>query len=116
MAKQKYSQTTVSTTTSDGSKTVQKVSGRKNYRSTKLWAKRDRKRQEADERQSKYDRLTLTQQLATCVSGGSIRQRAKIEALMAKAAAKNPVKVPAPVVEPAAKVKRVKKVRVTPKE
>ncbi len=81
MSKQKYPQhASVSTPTGTTRR------GRENYSQIKNHAKQDRKRQEAYARQDKYDRLSLTQQLASCVPGGSKRQRARIEAQMAKPA------------------------------
>lgn len=94
MSKQKYPQASVSTT-SDGSKVVRK--GRDNYSSTKLWAKRQRKRDEAEERQFKYDNLSTAEKLAGLPVGACARQRTRLEAVLAKEkeakkAAKAPVK------------------------
>jgi len=77
MSKQKYPQTSV-TSTSTG--TTRK--GRESYSQFKANARVDRKRNEAYARQDKYDRLTLTQQLESCVPDGSKRQRARIEKQM----------------------------------
>lgn len=81
MSKQKYPQASVSTTSATG--TPRK--GRASYSQIKTHAKQDRKRREAYARQDKYDSLTLAQQLATTDPNGSKRQRARIEAAMAKA-------------------------------
>jgi hypothetical protein len=88
MSKQKYPQATSVSTT--GVKIERKR--REHYSQVKNHAKQDRKRKEAYARQDAYDRLTFTQQLASCVPGGSKRQRARIEAQMA-AATKPSVKI-----------------------
>lgn len=87
MKKQKYPQTSV--TTSEGKSTRK---GRDHYSQAKTHAKQDRKRREAYDRQDKYDRLTLQQQLDSCVPPGSKRQRVRIKAAMEKATS-SPVKV-----------------------
>jgi hypothetical protein len=89
MSQQKYPQTSISTTV-NGSKSVRK--GREHYNQVKAHAKNDRKRHEAYDRLEKYNRLTLTQQLESCVPGGSKRQRARIEAEMVKVVATTPTK------------------------
>lgn len=89
MSKQKYPQTSVSTS-ADGTKAVRK--GRDHYSQGKAHAKNDRKRAESYDRLKKYERLTLTQQLESCVPGGSKRQRARIEAEMVKSVATTPTK------------------------
>jgi hypothetical protein len=114
MSKQKYPQKEKATTTGKPTRTNK----RERYNSEKLHAKRNRKRDEAEERQAKYDRLTLTQQLATCIPGGSKRQRARIEAAMAKALSKTPpaVKIAPPTeVQKPAKAKRAAKKKVAAK-
>jgi len=107
MNKQKYPQTSVST--SEG-KSVRK--GRDHYSQAKTHAKQDRKRREAYDRQDKYDRLTLQQQLDSCVPGTSERQRTRIKAAMAKAV-QTPVKVtkPAPLTEAQKSAKVVKRAK-----
>jgi hypothetical protein len=107
MSKQKYPQASVVTT--DGKPTRK---GREHYSQMKTHAKQDRKRHEAYARQDKYDRLTLTQQLDSCVPDGSKRQRARIEAAMAKAV-QTPVKVtkPAPLTEAQKSAKVVKRAK-----
>ena len=102
MSKQKYPQTSVTSTTTG---TTRK--GRERYSQFKANAKRARKRAEAFARQDKYDRLTLTQQLESCVPGGSKRQRARIEAEMAKATA--PAAKPAPLTEAQKSAKAIKR-------
>jgi G:T/U-mismatch repair DNA glycosylase len=75
--------------------------GRASYSSTKLWAKRERKRQEAEERQEKYDSMTTLAKLKMVRSlGGSKRQLKRLEAqYQAENAA--PVAAPAPAPAPA---------------
>lgn len=88
MSKQKYP-TTSTATTSTGA--VRK--GRDNYSSTKLWAKRDRKREEAEDRQAKYDALSTAEKLAGLPVDACARQRARLEKQLAtEKAAKKPVK------------------------
>jgi hypothetical protein len=64
------------------------------YSNAKLHAKRNRKRDEADRRQEKYDGLTLADKLKTLVPGGSKRQRTRLEAQQAaiNASKKTPTK------------------------
>lgn len=81
MSKQKYPQASVSTT-SDGSKVVRK--GRDNYSQVKANARRNKRRDQAEARQFKYDSLSTKEKLASCVPDGSKRQRARLEALLAK--------------------------------
>jgi hypothetical protein len=81
MSEQKYPQGTK--TTPDGNVAVRQ--GRLNYSSGKSQRRQDQKREEAFSRQDKYDRMSLSQQLVSCVPGGSVKQRSKIEAAMAKA-------------------------------
>lgn len=78
MSKQKYPQTSVSTTSSTGAPRK----GRDSYSSHHLHAKRNRKRQEAEDRQSTYDALTLKEKFATLIPGGSKRQLRRLDALM----------------------------------
>lgn len=86
MSKQRYPQTTA-TTTATG--TVRK--GRDSYSSTKLWAKRDRKREEAEDRQAKYDALSTAEKLAGLPVGACARQRTRLEKQLAtEKAAKKP--------------------------
>jgi len=100
MSKQKYPQVATSATTGKPTRSNR----RDNYSSVKLHAKRDKKRAEAYSRNEKYERMTLSEQLKSCIPGGSKRQRARIEAAMAKAMEKNPpsVKITAPIVVPVA--------------
>jgi hypothetical protein len=74
---------------------------RESYTQVKNHAKQDRKRREAYARQDKYESMTLTEQLASCVPGGSKRQRARIEAAIAEAS-----EVPK-VVKPAKATKKI---------
>lgn len=87
MSKQKYPH--AATVTVDG--TVHK--GREHYSHAKADAFKHKRRDEAEDRQIKYDVLTLKEKLATCVPGGSKRQRARLEAAMAKEVLKTPAKV-----------------------
>lgn len=84
------------------------------YNSTKLWAKRERKRNEALDRQEKYDGMTTLAKLKMVRTlGGSKRQLARLEAQYKKEnaapVAAPVVSVPVPPVEAPAKVKAVKK-------
>lgn len=54
------------------------------YSSAKLHAKRNRKRDEAEKRQFEYDQKTTTQKLKELGPTGSNRQRARLEAILAK--------------------------------
>ena len=74
---------------------------RESYTQVKNHAKQDRKRREAYARQDKYESMTLSEQLASCVPGGSKRQRARIEAAIAKAS-----EAPKPKVVKPAKAKK----------
>ena len=89
MSKQKYPQVATSATTGKPTRSNK----RERYSSVKLHAKWDRKRDEAFLRNEKYERMSLSEQLASCVPGGSKRQRARIEAAMAKALSKTPPSV-----------------------
>jgi hypothetical protein len=60
--------------------TVKRATKIGGYSNAKLHAKRNRKRDEAEARQEKYDALTLNEKLKTLIPGGSKRQRAKLEA------------------------------------
>jgi hypothetical protein len=79
MSKQKYPQTT--TIDSSGNSTRVK---RNYYSHSKLDAKRDLKRREAEDRQFKYDCLTTAQKLKGLGATGSTRQRARLEAQLSK--------------------------------
>lgn len=111
MSQQKYPQKETSAVSGKPTRSNK----RDNYSSVKLLANRDRKRTEAFLRNEKYERMTLSEQLKSCVPGGSKRQRARIEKAMAKAMEKNPstVKIVAPVV--AVEVKRPVKKKVAAK-
>ncbi len=84
MSKQKYPQSTSTATTTSGIVTRKR---RNHYSQVVNHAKQDRKRKEAYARQDKYESMTLTEQLNSCVPGGSKRQRARIEAAIASATA-----------------------------
>ena len=87
MSKQKYPNTTVSTS-ADGTKSVHK--GREHYSHAKADARKDRRREQAEDRQIKYDTLSLAEKLAALPKGTCQRQRAKLEKKLAAAPA--PVK------------------------
>jgi len=53
----------------------------KGYSQVKNKAKLARKRREAEDRQAKYDSLTIAEKFATLIDGGSKKQRAKLEKL-----------------------------------
>jgi len=80
MSTQKYPQ---STKTSTEGGTARK--GREHYSHAKADARVEQRRKEADLRQGKYNALTLKEKLANSISGGSKRERARIEKLMAAA-------------------------------
>jgi hypothetical protein len=66
------------------------------YNTNKLKAKRRLKRQEAEARQKAYDRLTVAEKFATLIEGGSKKQRAKLEKMVAaKVPEKQPAQAPA---------------------
>jgi len=71
-----------------------KVNG---YTQAKAHAKKRRKQYEADDRQAKYNALTIAEKFSTLIEGGSKRQRAKLEKQLEKEAAKSAVK---PTVKP----------------
>lgn len=81
MSKQKYPQTSTSTATSSTG-TLRK--GRDHYSHAKLDAKKDRKRQEADARQHKYDALTLDEKIKGLDKDGSHRQFARLTGIVKK--------------------------------
>jgi hypothetical protein len=82
MSKQKYPQASV-TTSESGSKKKSRISKvRAEYSSFHLMAKRKRKKEEAEERQAEYDKLTTKQKLDQLGKTGSNRQRARLQALL----------------------------------
>jgi hypothetical protein len=82
MSKQKYPQASVST--SDTGKKTSRVSKvRAEYSSFHLHAKRKRKKEEAEERQAAYDKLTTKQKLEQLGPTGSNRQRKRLETILA---------------------------------
>jgi len=66
------------------------------YTQVKAHAKLRKKQHEADDRQSKYNSLTIAEKFATLIKDGSKKQRNKLEKLMEKEAAKpvKPTKAP----------------------
>lgn len=80
MSNQKYPQTT---SVGSGDTAKRRVSTRTRYSSIKLHAKRDRKRREADIRQSAYDALSTKDKLKALGDTGSTRQRNRLTALLA---------------------------------
>ena len=66
------------------------------YTQVKAHAKNRRKQYEADDRQAKYNSLTIAEKFATLIEGGSKKQRNKLEKLMEKEVAKpvKPTKAP----------------------
>ena len=79
MSKQKYPTTSTATTATGA---VRK--GRDNYSSTKLWAKRDLKRDQAEDRQAKYDALSTKEKLAGLPPAPACaRQRTRLEKQLA---------------------------------
>lgn len=105
MSIQKYPQ--ASSTSADGTKTTRK--GREFYSHAKADARKDKRREEADARQARYDALSIKEKIASCVPNGSKRQLAKLTAKLAK----EPVamKVPSVEVPATAKKKVVRKYR-----
>lgn len=78
------------------------------YQSTKLWAKRARKRNEALDRNEKYENMSLAEKLKYVRSlGGCKRQLARLEAQFA--AQKAPAVKPAPLTEAQKSEKVVKR-------
>jgi hypothetical protein len=73
MSKQRYPQT-IASTTSTG--TVRK--GRERYSHAKADARKDLRRDQAEDRQAKYDALSTTDKLAQLPSGICERQRARL--------------------------------------
>jgi len=115
MSIQKYPQ--ASSTSADGTKTTRK--GREFYSHAKADARKDKRRDEAEARQAKYDSFTLKEKIASCVPGGSKRQMAKLQAKLAKepVAVKVPASSPTPLVDAykAEKAKRTPKAKVVRK-
>lgn len=104
MSQQKYPQTTVSTS-ADGTKSARK--GREHYSHTKADARKSLRRDQAEDRQAKYDALSLKEKLASLVPDGSKRQRARLEAKLA--AAKTAAVKQAPLTEAQKGAKAVKR-------
>jgi hypothetical protein len=116
MSKQKYPQASNAVTTSNiGEKRSTLTIKRNGYTQVKANAKRNRKRDEAEVRQSKYDSLTIAEKFSTLIEGGSKKQRAKLTKQLANSAAKGiptavVAKVEAVAVE--VKAKKAKKAKV----
>ena len=66
------------------------------YSHQKADLKLKRKQYEADDRQAKYDALTIVEKFSTLVEGGSKKQRAKLTKQLEVAAAKGIPKATAP--------------------
>lgn len=63
--------------------------GRTSYNSTKLWARRNKRSEEAAFRQTKHDSLTLKEKITKATKrGGSVKELARLNAL-AKASKKS---------------------------
>lgn len=73
--------------------------GRDEYNSTVLWAKRKKRRDEAQERDAKYAALSIPARIALAKNrrGESKRELARLEKLLAVAPKPAPKPVPAPV-------------------
>jgi hypothetical protein len=81
MSKQKYPQSTARTDNSLSG--ASRNTARKSYSHAKADAKKDRKRQQAEDRQADYDALSTKAKLASIPVGGGNRQRKRLEALLA---------------------------------
>jgi hypothetical protein len=83
------------------------------YSHRKADQRQNQKRYEADNRQAKYDSLTIAEKFSTLVEGGSKKQRAKLTKQLESAAKKGipkvqPTEVPT---TPSVETKPVKKVK-----
>ena len=101
MSKQKYPQS--ETVSSSGEKVVRK--GREHYSHAKADARKNKRRDEAEDRQANYDALTTKEKLKGLGATGSNRQRKRLEALLAKESPAVPKQTP--------KQKNVKAVKAT---
>jgi len=79
MSNQKYPQ--AKTVTSTGEDKPKR--GRERYSHAKADARKQKRRDDAEDRQAKYDALTLTEKVQSCVPGGSKKQLAKLEKKLA---------------------------------
>jgi len=79
MSNQKYPQKAATTSTGAAPK-----KGRDHYSHAKADARKDRRRDEAEDRQFKYDSLPTAEKLKQLGPTGSNRQRKRLEALLAK--------------------------------
>ena len=95
MSQQKYPQK-ASVSSSTGDKTGPQRGKTNGYSSFHLHAKRKAKRADAEDRQDKYDALTIAEKFSTLVEGGSKKQRAKLTKQLEVAAAKGIPKATAP--------------------
>jgi len=80
MSKQKYIQKEKSTVSSTSPKSSSM--GREHYSQAKANAKKNKRRDEAEDRNAKYKAFTIKEKLNTCIPGGSKKQRAKLEAVL----------------------------------
>jgi len=78
MSSNKYPQTSTATSTAVSRK------GRDSYSHAKADARKARRRDEAEERQMRYDSLTTAEKLKGLGPTGSNRQRKRLEVLLAK--------------------------------
>ena len=74
MSNQKYPQAV--NVSSSGTKISHK--GREHYSHAKADARKNRRRDEADDRQSKYDALSIKEKIASCIPSGSKKQLARL--------------------------------------
>lgn len=105
MSKQKYPQSSVSS----GGVTKEKKTGRANYTHAKADARKNRRRDEAEARQFKYDNLSTAEKLKGLGATGSNSQRTRLQALLAKE--KAPAVKQAPLTSAEKGVKLVKNVQ-----
>lgn len=66
---------------------------KENYSHRKADQRKRQKQMEADDRQAKYDALTIAEKFATLIEGGSKKQRAKLNKQLEAAAKKGIPKV-----------------------
>lgn len=104
MSKQKYPQTTVTTSSGTEKKRNTLTIKKNGYSQNKNHAKKVRKQREADIRQADYDTLTIAEKISLAVKrGGSKRELARL----ARSEKHNPTTIPA-TVEPTVAPKPVK--------
>ncbi len=83
MSKQKYPQSSSSTTSTGESRGIRPVK-KNGYSQIVANVTKNRKRTEAKERQAAYDKLTTAEKLAAIGKTGSVKQKAKLTAQLAK--------------------------------